>query len=182
MGAEVLLHGMSFDEARDFAMNLAKERQLLYINGFDHPDIIAGQGSIGIEILEDVPDVDYVIVPIGGGGMVAGITAAIKHLKPEVKVIGVESERCPSWQTRRLSDTHTKCMWSAYGAKNSIADGLAVAEVGCNAFATCDHQLDKVVSVSEDWVRVNVVDEHNTPNTCFRSLSPSYDYLRKRRR
>merc|ERR1711892_48943 len=157
MGAEVLLHGMSFDEARDFAMNLAKERQLLYINGFDHPDIIAGQGSIGIEILEDVPDVDYVIVPIGGGGMVAGITAAIKHLKPEVKVIGVESERCPSWQTRRLSDTHTKCMWSAYGAKNSIADGLAVAEVGCNAFATCDHHLEKVISITEDWIAIAIL-------------------------
>ena len=117
LGAEVLLHGMSFDEAKDFAMNLAEERKLMYINGFDHPDIIAGQGSIGVEILEDVPDVEYVIVPIGGGGMIAGITAAIKHLKPDVKVIGVESERCPSWQTRRLYGTHTKCMWSAYGAR-----------------------------------------------------------------
>ena len=219
MGAEVILHGsviffnfmlfdisgcfrMSFDEARDFAMRLSEERSLLYINGFDHPDIIAGQGrirqeifycifdnffgylptfrifsnficqnvflrifsenkkicrtlsqgSIGVEILEDVPDVDYVVVPIGGGGMIAGITAAIRHLKPDVKVIGVESERCPSWQTRRLLGRHTKCLWSSYGAKNSIADGLAVAEVGCNAFATCDQYLDKVISISEDWV------------------------------
>ena len=65
---------------------------------------------------------------------------------------GVESERCPSWQTRRLLGKHTKCLWSQFGAKNSIADGLAVAEVGSNAFATCDHLLDKVISISEDWV------------------------------
>jgi threonine dehydratase len=68
-------------------MELGKEKGLIYINGFDHPDIIAGQGSVGVEILEDVPDVDYVVVPIGGGGLISGITAAIKHLKPEVKII-----------------------------------------------------------------------------------------------
>ena len=67
---------------------------------------------------------------------------------------GVESERCPSWQTRRLLGKHTKCLWSQFGAKNSIADGLAVAEVGSNAFATCDHLLDKVISISEDWVSI----------------------------
>ena len=69
---------------------------LLYINGFDHPDVIAGQGSLGVEILDEVPDVEYIVVPIGGGGLIAGITAAVKHLKPDVKIIGVESERCPS--------------------------------------------------------------------------------------
>ena len=66
----------------------------------------------------------------------------------------MESERCPSWQTRRLLGKHTKCLWSQFGAKNSIADGLAVAEVGSNAFATCDHLLDKVISISEDWVSI----------------------------
>jgi len=87
MGAEVILHGMSFDETRDHAMELSESRDLLYINGFDHPDIIAGQGSIGVEILEDVPDVEYIIVPVGGGGLIAGIAAAVKHLKPDVKII-----------------------------------------------------------------------------------------------
>ena len=71
---------------------------------------------------------------------------------------GVESERCPSWQTRRLLGKHTKCLWSQFGAKNSIADGLAVAEVGSNAFATCDHLLDKVISISEDWVSHLIVE------------------------
>jgi len=157
MGAEVILHGNSFDECRDYAMGLSKDRDLLYINGFDHPDIIAGQGSLGVEILEDVPDVDYIIVPVGGGGMIAGITAAVKHLKPSVKIIGVESERCPSWQTRQMLGKHTKCVWSQWGAKNSIADGLAVAEVGCNAFATCDHHLEKVISISEDWIAIAIL-------------------------
>ena len=63
----------------------------MYINGFDHPDIIAGQGSLGVEILEEVPDVDYIVVPIGGGGLIAGITAAVKHLKPSVKIIVSDS-------------------------------------------------------------------------------------------
>ena len=87
MGAEVILHGNSFDETREKAMQISEERGLLYINGFDHPDIIAGQGSLGVEILEEVPDVDYIVVPIGGGGLIAGITAAVKHLKPSVKII-----------------------------------------------------------------------------------------------
>ena len=87
MGAEVILHGQSFDECREHAMKLSEERKLVYINGFDHPDIIAGQGSIGVEILEDVPNVEYIIVPIGGGGLIAGICTAVKHLKPDVKII-----------------------------------------------------------------------------------------------
>ena len=87
MGAEVILHGLSYDECRVHAMTLSAERELMYINGFDHPDIIAGQGSLGIEILEDVPDVDYIVVPIGGGGLISGITAAVKHLRPDVKII-----------------------------------------------------------------------------------------------
>ena len=62
---------------------------------------------------------EYIVVPIGGGGLIAGITAAVKHLKPDVKVIGVESERCPSWQTRRMHGKHTRCIWSQYGAKDS---------------------------------------------------------------
>jgi threonine dehydratase len=80
------------------------------------------------------------------------LTGLYKVFK-NIFIQGVESERCPSWQSRRIIGKHTKCQWSQWGAKNSIADGLAVAEVGCNAFATCDHQLEKVVSISEDWVR-----------------------------
>ena len=138
-------------------MRKSESDGLLYINGFDHPDVIAGQGSLGVEILDEVPDVEYIVVPIGGGGLIAGITAAVKHLKPEVKIIGVESERCPSWQTRRLHGQHTRCVWSQYGAKNTIADGLAVAEVGCNAFATCDHHLEKVISITEDWIAIAIL-------------------------
>lgn len=159
MGAEVILHGDSFDETRDHAMKISAERDLTYINGFDHPDVIAGQGSVGVEILDDVPDVEYIVVPVGGGGLIAGIAKAVKHLKPDVKIIGVESERCPSWQTRQMLGKHTKCVWSQWGAKNTIADGLAVAEVGCNAYATCNDLLEKVISISEDWVRLQFLKE-----------------------
>ncbi|CBY31489.1 unnamed protein product [Oikopleura dioica] len=157
MGAEVILHGDSFDETRDHAMKISAERDLTYINGFDHPDVIAGQGSVGVEILDDVPDVEYIVVPVGGGGLIAGIAKAVKHLKPDVKIIGVESERCPSWQTRQMLGKHTKCVWSQWGAKNTIADGLAVAEVGCNAYATCNDLLEKVISISEDWISIAIL-------------------------
>ncbi len=95
-GAEVILHGENLDEARTLARETSDKTGATYIHGFDDPDIIAGQGTIGLEILEDIPDVDAVIVPVGGGGLIAGIGAAIKALKPSVRIIGVESERAPT--------------------------------------------------------------------------------------
>src|SRR5437016_4130521 len=88
-GASVILHGETYDEARRHAKERSDEQKLTYIPGFDDPDIIAGQGTLGLEILEDLPDLDAVIVPIGGGGLIAGIGTAIKSLKPHVRVIGV---------------------------------------------------------------------------------------------
>jgi len=99
LGANVILHGPGFGHAKAFAMHLAKKTGAVYVNGYDHPHILAGQGSMGIEILEDVPDVDYIICPIGGGGLIAGISSAVKYLRPSVKIIGVESTRTPSWSS-----------------------------------------------------------------------------------
>ncbi|CAK8698653.1 L-threonine ammonia-lyase-like [Clavelina lepadiformis] len=155
--ANVILHGNRFDEAKLFGMAYGKHQDLLYINGYDHPDIIAGQGTAGIEILEDVPDVDYVIVPIGGGGLIAGISAAVKHLKPSVTIIGVESDKCPSWTTAMKYGRPLPCEVSRAGAADTIADGLAVMEVGCNAFATANPLIDKVVRVSEDYIGVAIL-------------------------
>src|SRR5437762_5066719 len=90
LGATVLLEGANIDEARLHAERLIKTRGLTYINGFDDPAIIAGQGTMGIEILRQVPDVDAVIVPIGGAGLIAGVSLAAKKLKPSVEIIGVE--------------------------------------------------------------------------------------------
>src|SRR5205814_8462533 len=97
LGATVILEGGNIEEAKQFALRLGEERALVYINGYDHPDIIAGQGTIGLELLEQVPDMDAVIVPVGGAGLIAGIALAIKTLKPGVKIIGVEPDRAASY-------------------------------------------------------------------------------------
>uniref|UniRef100_H2YW48 L-serine ammonia-lyase n=1 Tax=Ciona savignyi TaxID=51511 RepID=H2YW48_CIOSA len=150
--ATVILHGDRFDQAKAYAMAYGKKHNLLYINGYDHPDILAGQGTVGLEILEDVPDVDCIVVPVGGGGLIAGIAAAVKHLKPNTKIIGVESQRCPSWTTAESHGRPVPCPISKKGAKNSISDGLSVIEVGVNSYATAHPLMDKIVTVSEDYI------------------------------
>ncbi|HUR46232.1 MAG TPA: threonine/serine dehydratase, partial [Candidatus Saccharimonadales bacterium] len=97
LGARVILEGANIEEAKQFALKVGEEEGRVYINGYDHPDIIAGQGTIGLELLEQVPDMDAVIIPIGGGGLIAGIALAIKTRRPEVKIIGVEPSRAASF-------------------------------------------------------------------------------------
>ena len=92
LGANVVLHGASFLEAKDHARALAAEQGLTYIHGYDDPAIIAGQGTMGLEILEQVPDVDAIVIPVGGAGLLAGIALAVKTLRPQVRIIGVEPE------------------------------------------------------------------------------------------
>src|SRR2546430_7950953 len=89
-GAEVIFDGETFDDARKHALQLSNDRKLTYVSGFDNPAIIAGAGTLGLEILEDVPDADAIIVPVGGGGLIAGIGRAYKSLRPDVQIIGVE--------------------------------------------------------------------------------------------
>ena len=95
-GANVILHGEAYDEAKKYALQLAEQKGLIYVPGFDDPAIICGQGTMGLEILEDVSDVDAVIVPIGGGGLIAGVGVAIKALRPGVRIIGVEAQNSPT--------------------------------------------------------------------------------------
>src|SRR3989440_7608041 len=95
-GANVILHGEAYDEAKKYALQLAEQKGLLYVPGFDDPAIISGQGTMGLEILEDVPDVDAVIVPIGGGGLIAGVGIAVQSLRPHVRIIGVEAQNAPT--------------------------------------------------------------------------------------
>src|SRR5206468_3988970 len=90
LGANVVLHGRDFGEAKAHAHELARERELAYIDGYDDPAIITGQGTIGIEIIEQVPDVDAVVVPVGGGGLLAGVALAVKTLRPDTKILAVE--------------------------------------------------------------------------------------------
>lgn len=152
LGAEVIIHGANMTESYELATKIAHQESLLYVNGYDHLDILAGQGTMGLEILEQVPDLDAVIIPIGGGGMIAGVAKAIKTLRPEVKVIGVQSERCQSWirATEVGQPIHT-------ATEPGLADGLNIPRVGFNAFATASGLIDKTVAVSEDWIAIAIL-------------------------
>ena len=145
LGAEVILHGESFGEAYEHAHLLARERGLTYIHGFDDPAIIAGQGSLGLEILSQVPDVEAIVVPIGGGGLVAGVALAVKSVMPQVKIIGVEPQRAAGFTAARAAGHPVKI-----ALQPTIADGLAVGRVGELAYSIASSRVDRVVTVSEE--------------------------------
>ena len=142
-GANVILHGESYDDARKHAKSLA-EQGMTYVPGFDDADIIAGQGTIGLEILEDVPDVDVVIIPVGGGGLIAGAGRALKAMKPGIRLIGVEPVNAPTMHVslREGKVTHVE-------TKPTLADGLAVAEIGKLCFEIGKEVIDDLLLVDE---------------------------------
>lgn len=139
--------GKDIAESRNYAMAIAKEKGMTYINGYDHPHIIAGQGTIGLELIEQMEDIDAIIVPIGGGGLIAGIAVAAKSLRKDIKIVGVETENCPSFSNaiKNGSPIYTPCC-------PTLADGLAVPTVGYNAFATAKPLIDKMIVIKEDWI------------------------------
>lgn len=152
LGARVVLHGSDFSEARAEAQRYVSKEGLTYIHGFDDPDIIAGQGTIGLEILEQVPDVDAIICPVGGGGLLAGLCVAVKSLRPRVKIIAVES-------------VSTGNLTAALGAgrpvrvarRPTLADGLATLTVGDRAFELIRRRVDRVVQVEEKWIALAIL-------------------------
>jgi threonine dehydratase len=144
LGATVVLHGADLSEAKFRADAIAAEQKLTYINGYDHPDIIAGQGTLGLEVAAQVPDLDAMIVPIGGAGLIAGVSLALKTLKPRVKIIGVEPERAASFTAARAAGEPV-----SVELKPTLADGLSVAQVGGNAFQLARDLVDKTVLVRE---------------------------------
>jgi threonine dehydratase len=144
LGANVLLHGADLGEARVRADEIAAEKNLSYINGFDDPAIIAGQGTLGMEIAEQVPDIEAVIVPVGGAGLIAGVALALKTLKPAVKIIAVEPERAASFTAAMQAGKPVMVE-----VKPTLADGLSVPKVGGNAFAIARGLVDKTVLVGE---------------------------------
>jgi threonine dehydratase len=143
-GANVVLHGDAYDDAKREAKRLAAEKGLTYIPGFDDADIIAGQGTVGLEILEDVPDMDVVICPVGGGGLIAGVGRAIKSIKPGVRLIGVEPINAPTLQVSLKAGHVVKVE-----TKPTLADGLAVAEVGKLCFDIAKEVIDDLLLVDE---------------------------------
>ena len=151
-GAEVVLHGEAYDEAKRHATALAEETGRTYVTGFDDRDIIAGQGTMGLEIVEDVPDLDAVIVPVGGGGLIAGVGLAVKSLKPGVRVIGVEPENAPTFRAS-LDAGHVVKIET----KPTLADGLAVAEFGRLCFDIARTVVDDLVMVDEGQIARSVL-------------------------
>jgi threonine dehydratase len=144
LGAEVLLHGINIAEARTRAEALAAKKSLIYINGYDDPGIIAGQGTIGLEIAVQVPDVDAVIIPLGGAGLAAGVGLALKTIKPHVTVLGVEPERAASFTAAIAAGRPIQIEM-----KPTLADGLAVPKVGENAFRIARRLINRTVLVRE---------------------------------
>lgn len=145
LGARVVQEGASFAEARAQADAIALAEGLTYIHGYDDPAIIAGQGTMVLEILEQVPDVEAIVCPIGGGGLLAGIAVALKSLRPEVKLIGVETEATASFQAAMAAG---KPIYLP--ARPTLADGLAVSIVGENAFNLARNRIDQIVTVTEN--------------------------------
>ena len=144
LGAGVILEGASIGDARARAEQMAAERGLTYISGFDDPAIIAGQGTIGLEIAAQAPDLDAVIVPIGGAGLIAGVALALKTLKPGVKVIGVEPERAASFTAALAAGRPVE-----FPLEATLADGLAVPKVGEKAFGLARDLVDRTVLAGE---------------------------------
>ena len=152
-GGEVLLHGSNFDEAKAKAMELSERDGLIWVAPFDDEEVIAGQGTIGLELFQDRPDLDKVFVPVGGGGLAAGVAVLLKQLRPEIQVIGVEP-------------VESACLSAALEAGEPVtldrvslfAEGVAVRQVGEESFRLCREYLDAVVTVTSDEISAAIKD------------------------
>jgi threonine dehydratase len=152
LGARVVLHGKDFAEAKTRAHEIAAKDKLAYIDGYDDPAIIAGQGTMGLEILEQVPKVDAVIVPVGGAGLIAGVSLAMKTKRPKVKIIAVEAENVASFSAALKAGKPTRI-----DMQPTLADGLAIPQVGKNAFEIAKSRVDRTVIVSEEQIALSIL-------------------------
>lgn len=147
LGAEVKLVPGVYDDAYQEALRLRDEHGYTFIHPFDDENVIAGQGTIGLELLDQLPDVDAVVVPVGGGGLISGVAYAIKSLNPAVKVYGVQASGAAS-MVNSLHDHRQERLTSV----STIADGIAVKEPGTLTFETCSNYVDDIVTVTEDEI------------------------------
>lgn len=146
-GANVILEGNTYDDAYDAAKKYADGKNLVFIPAYNDEHVIAGQGTIGIEVFEELKDVDVVVVPIGGGGLISGIAIALKHLKPDIKIIGVEAEGAQAMKTsiRKNKIVPLKSL-------STIADGIAVKTPGTITFDIIKRYVDDIVTVNDDEI------------------------------
>ncbi len=152
-GAEVILQGNSYDEAQVIATQLSKDKSLFFIHPFDDDDVIAGQGTIGLEILSSLDDIDNIILPIGGGGLAAGVSSYVKAVNPNIKVIGVQSEAVSSM----ASSIRNKRIVRATG-ESFIAEGISVKNISKRTFDICLENVNQIVTVSENQIAAAILD------------------------
>ncbi|MDF2667774.1 MAG: threonine dehydratase [Paenibacillus sp.] len=147
-GSQVILHGHNYDEAYEHALHLADRSGAVFVHAFNDPYVIAGQGTIGVEIIDDLPSVDAIIVPVGGGGLISGVGLAVKTIRPEAAVIGVQPEMADSgfrsWNSRSMQ---------SIDQPKSIADGLSVKRPGALPLEWMKQVVDQFVTVSEQQIR-----------------------------
>jgi threonine dehydratase len=151
-GAEVILQGETFDDALCVAHQLTAKRGLTMIHPFDDAAIIAGQGTIGLELLQQLPELGAVVVPVGGGGLISGIAIALKAVRPTIRVIGVEADKAASAMLSRQAG-HVVGL----SASKTIADGIAVKRVGDLTFALMERYVDELVTVSDDDIAAAIL-------------------------
>lgn len=167
-GAEVDLFGESFDACKDHALELAKEKGYTFIPPFDDMDVIEGQGTIGLEIVEDLKYVDYVIVPVGGGGLISGVAKCIKQISPLIKIIGVEP-----YSARSMKESIKKGHIVSLSGVDTIADGTAVARVGDLNYEICKDYVDDWITVTDEEILmafIKLIEKHKLiaePSGCL---------------
>lgn len=141
-GAEVVLVGDTFDDAYAHAMDLCRERNLTFVHPFNDAEVMIGQGTVALEMLADAPEIDTLVVPIGGGGLISGMAVAAKHIKPDIRIIGVEAKMYPSFSARLAGET-------CKATGQTIAEGIAVKLVGDLPFAVAGSLIEEVLLVEE---------------------------------
>ena len=151
-GAEICLVPGVYDDAYNRALQIKEEKGMTFVHPFDNPLVIAGQGTIALEILNDMPETDCIIVPVGGGGLISGVAYAAKQLNPDIKVYGVQAEGAPS-MVQSLEHGAIERLSSV----STIADGIAVKEPGEHTFEFCQKYVDKIVTVSEDEISAAIL-------------------------
>ena len=151
-GADVCLVEGVYDDAYAKALELRDEKGYTFIHPFDDENVIAGQGTIGLELIEQLPELDAVVVPIGGGGLISGVAFAIKNLNPNVKIYGVQASGAPSM----FNSIHDGKIERLDGV-STIADGIAVKEPGVNTFEYCSQYVDEIVTVNDDEISAAIL-------------------------
>lgn len=153
-GAEVVLHGQSFDDAKEYAFKLAAEKKYVFVHPFEDEKVIAGQGTVGLEILEQIKDLDSIVVPIGGGGLISGIAVAVKSINPQIRILGVQTSLVDTMVQMFQKKTYTPVVHSF----STLADGIAVKQPSQSMFDDfISKYVDDVATVSEGEIAEAIV-------------------------